>query len=171
MVVSTQTIARQLLRTIPLVMCTLASEMRRTGYTPARGHFRLLSILAERPHHLSELAGKQAVSLPTMSSSITTLVERGWVKRVRDPRDRRMVSVELTPAGWAVLDDIRRQVEKHVTELLTPLSPAERERLSAGLEVLYTAFARAARDVEQGCGGHTCPPPSPPPPPHGGDTL
>jgi DNA-binding MarR family transcriptional regulator len=60
-------------------------------------------ILGEGPHCLSELAEKQAVSLPTTSHSIGKLVERGWVTRSRAHRDWRIVEVELTPAGRAAL--------------------------------------------------------------------
>jgi DNA-binding MarR family transcriptional regulator len=149
MLSTNQIVVGQVLETIPLVMRTLASEFRHAGYTLAPPHFRLLFLLAKRAHNLSELAEKQAVSLPTMSNSVTTMVERGWVKRVRAPHDRRMVVVELTPAGRAVLGDIRCTVEARVTELLASLSPVERDRLSAGLEVLDSAFARAAGDAEQ----------------------
>ena len=149
MLTRTHSVVRQVLETIPLVMRTLASELRHTGYTMAPGHFRLLFILTKRSHNLSELAERQAVTLPTMSNSVTTLVERGWVKRVRAPHDRRMVFIELTPAGRAVLSDIRRRAEERVVELLAPLSPAECDRLSAGLEVLGSVFALAAEGT--GC--------------------
>ena len=146
---STQIVVRQVLEIIPLVMRTLASELRHTRHTLSHGHFRLLYILTQGPHNLSKLAERQAVSLPTMSNSITTLVDRGWVRRARAPDDRRMVFVELTPAGQVVLDDIRHQVEARVTEMLAPLSPTECERLSAGLETLRSAFTKATEDVER----------------------
>jgi len=143
---TTQAVVRQVLETIPLVMRTLASELRHTGYTPAPAHFRLLFILASRPHNLSELAEKQAVSLPSMSNSITTLVGRGWVKRVRASHDRRVVLIELTPAGREVLGDIQCRVEARMTELLGSLSPAACDQLSVGLEILRSAFASVAED-------------------------
>ena len=139
-----ETAARQVLEVIPLVMRTLASEIRRTRHTLAPVHFRLLVLLAERPHSVSELAEKQAVSLPTMSNSITTLVERGWVERVRPSHDRRLVLVELTPAGRGVLREILRPIEAHVTELLASLSPTECDQLLAGCAILRAAFGRAA---------------------------
>ena len=144
----TESAARQVLEVVPLVMRTLALELRRTRYELAPVHFRLLVLLAERPHNLSELAEKQAVSLPTMSNSITTLVERGWVKRVRAPRDRRMVLVELTSTGRGVLNEILQPVEARVTELLVSLSPTECDQLLAGCAILRAAFARAAEDTK-----------------------
>ena len=144
----TQTAVRQVLGVIPAVMRTLASELRHTEYTLAPVHFRLLVILAERPRNLSELAERQAVSLPTMSNSITILVQRGWVGRVRDPQDRRMVLIELTAAGRAVLSEIRGEIEVRVTELLASLSPTECDQLLAGLAILGGVFSRAAENTQ-----------------------
>jgi DNA-binding MarR family transcriptional regulator len=143
-----QSAVREVLETIPLVMRTLYAEFRHTEYALPPVHFRLLHILAGHPRNLSELAGKQRVSPPTMSNSITTLVERGWVKRVRDPHDRRMVLIELTPAGRAVLSGIRREAEARVAELLAPLSPAECDQLLAGLAILREVLTRAVGDAE-----------------------
>jgi DNA-binding MarR family transcriptional regulator len=143
MTVETRIAARQILEIVPLVMRIVAAEVRRTGYALAPSHFCLLRMLARCPCNLSQLAERQAVSLPTMSNSIATLVERGWVKRTQVPHDRRAVLIELTPAGQAVLADVQRQVEARVTELLAPLSDADRDALVAGLAILRDAFAPA----------------------------
>ncbi len=140
----TRIAARQVVEVIPLVMRTLALEMRSTGYLLAPVHCPLMVMLAEGSHNLSELAETQAVSLPTMSNSISALVERGWVTRVRAPHDRRMVLVELTPAGRTVLEEVKRSVEGRVGRLLASLSPAECDQLLTGLEVLCGCFTRPA---------------------------
>ncbi len=139
---STEAAARRVVEIIPLVMRTLASEIRNTGYLPAPVHCGLLVALAERSHNLTELAERHAVSLPTMSSSINTLVEQGWVTRRRAGQDRRMVIVELTPAGHAVLDELTSSVSSRVAGLLSSLSPDECDQLVESLELLRTCFAR-----------------------------
>jgi DNA-binding MarR family transcriptional regulator len=136
--------ARCVVEVIPRVMRTLAQEFRSTGYPPAPVHCVLLVSLAEGPHNLTELAEKLAVSLPTMSNSINTLVERGWVSRSRAAEDRRMVVVELTPEGQAILDKTTCSVAGRVGELLASLSPEECEMLLSGLEILDGCFSRTA---------------------------
>jgi DNA-binding MarR family transcriptional regulator len=128
---------------IPQVMRTLALEMRSTGLHLAPVHCGLLVALAEGPHNLTELAERHAVSLPTMSSSISTLEERGLVTRARDADDRRVVFVELTPDGRAVLEKFMCSVVGQVGELLAPLSNTEREQLLVGLSILSGCFARS----------------------------
>ncbi len=73
--------ARDILQIVPLVMRTVAAELRAAGELPAPAHFGLLSILSEQPRMLTELASIQGVSLPTMSNSISAMVDRGWVRR------------------------------------------------------------------------------------------
>ena len=138
--------ARRIMEVVPLVMRTLALEMRCVGRLAVPAHGRLLVILAEGPHNLSELAEKHAVSLPTISNSISTLVERGWVTRSRAPHDRRIVEVELTPAGRVALEAMSSAVEERMSRKLSCLSPAECERVLAGLELLHGCFARIPRD-------------------------
>jgi len=134
--------AQQIMEVVPIVMRTLALEMRSVGHFDVSAHGRLLVILADGPHCLSELAQKHAVSLPTMSNSISTLVERGWVTRSRSPHDGRKVQVELTPAGREVLKEMRRAIEECMARKLSCLSPTECEHVLAGLEILRGCFAR-----------------------------
>jgi DNA-binding MarR family transcriptional regulator len=134
--------ARRITEIIPLVMRTLALEMRSTGYLPAPQHCGLLVALSRRPYNLTELAERHAVSLPTMSSSINTLAERGWVTRARAADDRRVVMIEITPAGRGVLGELTDSVATRVSELLAGLSAAEVDQLVESLELLRKCFAR-----------------------------
>jgi len=133
-------ISQQILEIIPLVMRTVAFELRQTEYVIVTPHFRLLWMLNIRSFTLSELAEHQAVSLPTMSNSITILEERGWVTRLRSDIDRRKVLIELSPAGRDVLRQVRHQAERRVAEHLSKLAAAEVQTLLAGLCVLRDVF-------------------------------
>lgn len=135
--------ARDILEIIPLVMRTVAAELRAAGEMPAPAHFALLSILSVRPRMLSDLAALQGVSLPTMSNSITAMVERGWVRREAPDSDRRVVMIDVTPLGRAALERVSRAAEAHLSEILAPLDPVARRRLMGGLAVMRKAFAGA----------------------------
>lgn len=125
-------------------MRTVAAELRAAGELPAPAHFGLLTMLGSRPRTLSELAALQGVSLPTMSNSISTMVERGWVSRSSPLSDRRVVIIEVTPLGRATVKRVGRAAEAHLAEMLATLDPASRRRLQAGLGVLRRVFAAAA---------------------------
>jgi DNA-binding MarR family transcriptional regulator len=134
--------ARELLHIMPLVMRTVAAELRSAGELPAPAHFPLLMMLNEQPRSLSELAALRGVSLPTMSNSVAALVQRGWVRRAATARDRRVVVVEVTSDGRAALERVGRSAEGHLADALGPLDPTSRRRLEAGLMELKKIFAR-----------------------------
>ena len=134
--------ARELLEIVPLVMRTVAAELRAAGELPAPAHFGLLSILSDRPRMLTELASIQGVSLPTMSNSITSMVDRGWVKRgTPDEGDRRVIMIEVTATGRAALERVARAAEAHLAEVLVTLDAPSRRRLHHGLGILRRVFA------------------------------
>ncbi|MCB9133795.1 MAG: MarR family transcriptional regulator [Anaerolineales bacterium] len=137
-----QLAAREFLQIVPLAMHALGSDMRQATELPVPGHFNLLYMLAEGPHNLRELAERHSVSAPTMSNTISTLVDRGWVARTQSDADRRQICISLTPAGYDVLQAVQTFAENRLTEILAPLSTEEMEQLIAGLSVLRTAFTR-----------------------------
>lgn len=139
--------AREVLAIVPLVMRTVAAELRAAGELPAPAHFGLLTVLSEQPRTLSELAALQGVSLPTMSNSISAMVGRGWVRRGTPGPDRRVVVIEVTPTGRAALDRVQRAAEAHLARILAPLDPRARRVLKAGLLVLRSVFDRPARPL------------------------
>ena len=106
----------------------------------ARAFGVLFRSLSAQPRTLSELANLQGVSLPTMSNSISAMVQRGWVRRTAPPKDRRVVIIEVTPTGKAALERVGRAAEAHLAVLLTPLDAMSRRRLQAGLGVLRKIF-------------------------------
>jgi DNA-binding MarR family transcriptional regulator len=125
---------------IPKIMRALASDWRHVDDRADPGHFRILLILTEGPANLSALAAKLEVSLPTMSNSISTLVERGWVARRRDPEDRRRVLIEITAQGCAVLERIRHVAQIQVERTLRDLTDVEYDQIIAGLDTLRRAL-------------------------------
>lgn len=143
--------ARQIVDIVPLVMRCLAADVRKSGYTLSPSHFRMLTMLHERPWSLGELAEHEQISSPTVSRSISTLEERGWAERRVSTQDRRVVMAEITPQGEAILGLLRASAEGRVLDMLQPLSSEEAMALTAGLPVLRKVFEEALDfDVEEG---------------------
>ena len=87
--------------------------------------------------------GEIAEHLGVVQSAITPLVDRleeqDLVRRRRSESDRRAWLVELTSAGTETVASENKLFEGVATEILEPISDAERETLTALVEQLATA--------------------------------
>ena len=66
--------------------------------------YRLLAMIGDGATKASQLAGKLALAKPTVSATVDTLVERGWVERTTATDDRRVVQLSITTDGRDVLE-------------------------------------------------------------------
>jgi len=147
---SARAIASQFCDLMPIIERAVSSELRRGNQYVTPSHLQLLAALARGPSSLSGLSEIMAVSLPTMSNSVTTFVERGWVKRTQSANDRRYVKVELTEKGWKALVDIRKRVEMLFTAHFASLPATKREDLKGALKILQEIFRRKLGDAGNG---------------------
>lgn len=134
------TVADMILRMVPKLMGTLASDLRRTLPNLAPGHFQVLASLAPGERNLTTLAADMAVSLPTISRTIATLSDRGWVTSRRDPADRRCMLISLSADGKEILHTIRADATETIARALAPLSSEDCLRVLAGLDTLGALF-------------------------------
>lgn len=77
------------------------------------------------PVRMSELADRLRIARRSATSVVDELVERGLVERAADPADRRAVTVDVTPAGRALLDQLVDRRRAAAADLTSTLSPAE----------------------------------------------
>ncbi len=69
-------------------------------------YYIILAMLSEAPARslrMSELAELVSSSPSRLSHAVDRLAERGWVRREKDPSDRRGNRAVLTAAGWDVV--------------------------------------------------------------------
>jgi DNA-binding MarR family transcriptional regulator len=97
------------------------------------------------PVRLTALADREAVTQPAMTQLVARLQAAGLVTRAADPGDGRVVQVEITDAGRAVLAQRRAVRAERLAAMLDDLSAAERAALAAALPAMdrLTAAHRA----------------------------
>jgi DNA-binding MarR family transcriptional regulator len=88
------------------------------------------------PRRITELAEREAVAQPTVTSLVGRLERDGHVERRQDPEDARAVLVHLTPSGLERLNEMRAAREALLQARLQTLTDGERELLAAALPVL-----------------------------------
>lgn len=97
------------------------------------------------PCRITELATLEGVSQPSMSGVVSGLERAGLVERRRDPEDRRVVLVALTPAGLRYLQRRRESSVEMLAQLIGTLREEEAEAFFATVPVLERLSLQAAR--------------------------
>jgi DNA-binding MarR family transcriptional regulator len=103
--------------------------------------FSVLARLEERPSTPKELAAIEKVSAPSMTRTVSGLVEAGLVARADDPSDGRQVILSLTPEGRRTIRDIRRRRDQWFAARLERLTDDERALLAAATVLLERVAA------------------------------
>ena len=93
------------------------------------------------PLTLGQLAAAEQVKPPTMTRIVTGLEKEGLVKRIGDPRDRRLTRIQATIKGQRVLTAGRaRRVERLAAEV-RDLRRSELAELTRGVHLLQQLIA------------------------------
>ena len=125
------------------------AQLQRDAGMPL-AYYEILVRLAEAPGRalrMSQLAEAASASKSRASHAVARLEERGWVRRVGCPTDRRGQVAELTGEGYAVLADT---APGHVAQV--------RESLFDGLTAEQVAQLKAIGDtMSAACGGRPVP--------------
>src|SRR5690349_9492386 len=110
--------AHELLALLPLINRMMLAEVRSSEGSDetTMPQYRVLSYLVEGPLTLSMIARRRYVSLQSAGELVQALVDRGWVTRVADPKDRRQTQLYLTDSG-------KEQYERTSNRMLTHLIP------------------------------------------------
>lgn len=98
------------------------------------------------PYELSpgQLVAETLVTSGTMTTRVDRLIERGLVARRPDPRDRRGVLVQLTPAGRDLVDAALSTLLEREHSLIAALAPSDHSGLPDMLRRLLVASEQAA---------------------------
>ncbi len=121
-----------------------------SGQTLSEHQARIVGHLDEDdPTMVTELAEMMGVTASTMSLNLGRLERAGFIARSRDPADRRVMNVVLTPAGARVREATTLLDPARVDAMLQGLRPDDRKRALEGLAILADAADRlVARRIE-----------------------
>jgi MarR family transcriptional regulator for hemolysin len=87
----------------------------------------LLALKRQRWRTQQDLAAAVGIEGPTLTHHLDGLEKAGLIERARDPADRRAVVVELTEAGDALFERLRRAAFSFDARLRDGLTDAELE--------------------------------------------
>lgn len=91
----------------------------------------------EGPHTVADLARLDKITHQSVAVAVAGLVDRGLVRRLPDPQDRRRKVLVVTDEGKQLLTERREAGHEDFTEAIAGrLSTAERSELSRALVLL-----------------------------------
>ena len=110
--------------------------LRRSGLGISRTEVGVLQALSTRPWRITDLAAREGITQPGITLLVNRLQQRGWVMRVSDPDDRRVVLVELTDDGRRAFDDLRAEYHALLHEEMATLPARDVRTLARAIEIL-----------------------------------
>jgi DNA-binding MarR family transcriptional regulator len=104
-----------------ILLATLGEQ----NLTPTQ--YFAMARLRDRSQLSQNLLGRLSAMDPaTIQGVIHRLMDRGFVRRSPDPKDRRRMVLQLTGRGEMVVDNLNTALARVNDTILDPLSPAER---------------------------------------------
>ena len=95
------------------------------------------------PREIARLSG---VTRATVSSTVGRLERDGLVSRSRHPEDRRLVLVDLTPAGRDLIEALFPTFNEEESAIASVLTAREQEKLTATLRRMQAVIGGARGD-------------------------
>lgn len=95
---------------------------------------------------MSELAHWGQMPKQQMTKLVNRLVERGFVERVYDPSDRRIIRIQITGQALDYIDHFLKEEAGCFRSLLEPLSEEDREEFRQGIESILHVLSKLPRD-------------------------
>lgn len=124
----------------------LFQELNREEFRPfdlSTPQYAILFHASEAGVPLSQICQAILADNSNLTRLVDRLESRGLVRRAADPHDRRVTLVQLTPAGKALIDELRPRHRAYVEERMSHLSP---EQIAAFHEAMATLYAALSND-------------------------
>ncbi|GAB4415740.1 MAG: hypothetical protein Kow002_01030 [Anaerolineales bacterium] len=111
--------------------------------------FLLMHIYRHEQCGISDLSEHMDTSTAAASQLVDKLVQAELLVRTEDPDDRRVKNVALTPKGKELIERGIEERYRWVEELASHLTPEEKEKIAAALEII----TQAVKEMETGSRG------------------
>jgi DNA-binding MarR family transcriptional regulator len=105
------------------------------------------TLLANGPMRVSDLAEREAISQPGMTTLINRLEAAGQAERVADPSDGRATLVRITEVGRALLRERHSARTARLHDELQHLDEHDRAALAAAVPAIQRLVERTSQKV------------------------
>jgi len=102
----------------------------------------ILSISELKSCKISIISKRMGISPPVVTGLVDRLVVNGYVGRMRDSKDRRIVFVKLTKKGDTYVGKFRNAIQRKWRQILVHLTKEERSAYIKIMKKLMMAFEK-----------------------------
>lgn len=112
-----------------------AERISSVGLTPPQAG--ILRVIAREPGQSQQALSNHLDLLPSrVVVFLDDLEERGYIERRRNPNDRRLHALHLTPHGEELMKQLSMLAREHEHRLTAGLSPQQRSALQESLQAI-----------------------------------
>lgn len=125
-----------------------AAFEQRVGHPLPR--WRILYMLYQHDVPVAQraLADRVAMDPGALTRQLKALQELGWIERQTCERDNRVTNVRLSALGRGVIDEAMPRRTAFLSDVLSDVTEATMQELSAGLALLEAGIAKAVSQAE-----------------------
>ncbi|MFD6843717.1 MarR family winged helix-turn-helix transcriptional regulator, partial [Bacillus cereus] len=99
----------------------------------------LFEVQRQKNPSLNELASSLGLDNSTLSRHIQGLVNKDLVERTQSPTDRRYLSITLTPEGEKYENEIGKQMNTYIEEILSNVPKEKRMQVLESIDLILEA--------------------------------
>jgi DNA-binding MarR family transcriptional regulator len=108
----------------------------------------LITLQERHAMTVSELANLLGISMPSTSSIVDRMEERGLVHRTRDTEDRRVVTVEISARGSELAEEFMGLKREKIMGIFAAMTDEELENVVRGINSISSALDRSAKESD-----------------------
>jgi DNA-binding MarR family transcriptional regulator len=118
-------IAEEIVLIMPRISRKIVFDLLHNQDIPHAQLFVINILFRQGPCRISDIVKELQVAAPTASGILDRLEASGYVSRIEDKKDRRVVMVDLTAKGRKVANELKSTIVTRWTEILKKLSPED----------------------------------------------
>lgn len=121
-------IAEEVATLMPMIARRVLLEFFQSVTLTQTQIFTIMTLAEEAPIQLSHVSKKLHISGPTVTGIVDRLAKQGYVKRIRNLKDRRVIYVDLTSKGRNIAKKLKSTIKRKWRGLLVKLPNRDQER-------------------------------------------
>ncbi len=108
----------------------------------------LFLLVRSGPKKMSELAEVLHLTPGAITTASDRLIEHGYIARIRDEQDRRVVYLEITDKGKSTLSELQNEGRKIMKLVFRDISNADLEMMNAIFQLATHNLKRIGKDFD-----------------------